>query len=111
MTDTMTLDITSRGTVKVKGFTPKKPRKNAKPRANARIHIVGSTGAARAHVYSPTPLPEGTVIKLDVADADTKALDHGEERFIWTDDEANILVKAFLPLAERGRAKRFKLTV
>lgn len=105
-----TLTLTRKGTVKVDGLSVKAPRKNAKPR-NGRIHLVGAAGAARVHIYTPDALPEGTVITVKVKDAAEKALDHGENRYSWNDEDANVFIKAFIPLAERGTVRKFRITV
>jgi len=104
MSDTQTLAVPEK--VKLT-MTVKAPKKGAT--RNSRTQYVGriNDGAVRAKVYTDRKLES---LKLKVSEAETKDLEHGEQRLTWDDKDNAILVIGFIPLAERGNVTSFKLT-
>ena len=64
----------------------------------------------RATAYIPADMGLES-INLKAKDAAVKVLDHGEVRFVWTDEDANILVKLFVPASEDVEVKSLSLAL
>jgi len=84
-----------------------KPQRKSNTR-KSRPQFVGrmNDGDVRAKVYTANPLQQ---LKLNVKDAETRNLDHGEQQLKWEDADNGVLVLAYIPLAERGNVKKFTL--
>jgi len=78
-----------------------------------RPQFVGALDEARTvrvKAYIPADIDLSNGLELMVKDASVLVLDHGEVRFIWVNEDANVLVKAFVPASEDVTVKRFNLT-
>ena len=92
---------------KVKLAMTSKPQRKSNTR-NSRPQFVGrmNDGDVRAKVYTAAPLQK---LKLNVKDAVTRNLDHGEQQLKWEDKDNGVLVLAYIPLSERGNVEKFVL--
>ncbi len=69
-----------------------------------------SARTVRATAYIPAGMGLES-INLKASNAAVKVLDHGEVRFVWNDEDENILVKLFVPASEDVTVKTLSLAL